>query len=220
MTNQSRIAPKSGLGLPHAIRPHPDARYRLRGTRPADGAPVVLLHGFPYDSALLRRGRAAAGRDGCRVLVPYLRGYGPTRFLSAATPRSGEQAALGNDLLAVHGRARRSAARCWWATTGAGAPPAWSRRCGPSACAGLVSGTGYNIQDIAASVKPAPRPSRSIGSGTSITSTPSAAGRPGREPPRRLPAAVAAVVAELGVRRGDLRGERRRRSTIRISWPS
>src|ERR1700682_5231577 len=66
---------------------------------PEDGAPVILLHGFPYDACTFDEVATALANDGCRVLVPYLRGYGATRFLSAATPRSGEQAALGHDLL-------------------------------------------------------------------------------------------------------------------------
>src|SRR5205814_8405190 len=66
---------------------------------PADGPPVILLHGFPYDPRCFDKVAPPLASDGCRVLVPYLRGYGPTRFLSLDTPRSGEQAALGNDLL-------------------------------------------------------------------------------------------------------------------------
>src|SRR4051812_3646267 len=65
---------------------------------PANGAPVILLHGFPYDGHAYDEVAPPLAQDGCRVLVPWLRGYGPTRFLSAATPRSGEQAALGNDV--------------------------------------------------------------------------------------------------------------------------
>src|SRR6478735_2601595 len=66
---------------------------------PADGPPVILLHGFPYDPRCFDEVAPPLAKDGCRVLVPYIRGYGPTRFLSADTPRSGEQAAFGNDLL-------------------------------------------------------------------------------------------------------------------------
>ena len=64
-----------------------------------DGPLVVLLHGFPYDVRAYD-GVAARLAGSCRVLVPYLRGYGPTRFLSAETLRSGQQAALAADLLA------------------------------------------------------------------------------------------------------------------------
>src|SRR5262245_49659111 len=70
-------------------------------TGPADAEPVILLHGFPYDVRAydeVAQHLAAAGR---RCIVPYVRGYGLTRFLSADTPRSGQQAALGADLLAL-----------------------------------------------------------------------------------------------------------------------
>ena len=65
---------------------------------PADGPPVILLHGFPYDAHAYDEVAPLLAADGNRVLVPWLRGYGPTRFLKTETPRSGEQAALGNDL--------------------------------------------------------------------------------------------------------------------------
>ena len=65
---------------------------------PADGVPVFLMHGFPYDPRTYDEVVAPLVAAGCRTIVPYLRGYGPTRFLAADTPRSGEQAALGNDL--------------------------------------------------------------------------------------------------------------------------
>src|ERR1700722_20867546 len=68
---------------------------------PATGWPVVLLHGFPYDIHAYDEVAPLLAAEGARVIVPYLRAYGPTRFLSASTPRSGEQAALGADLLAL-----------------------------------------------------------------------------------------------------------------------
>src|SRR6516164_10826208 len=66
---------------------------------PAAGPPVVLLHGFPDDVRAYDGIAPPLAAAGWRVLVPYLRGYGPTRFLDARTPRSGQQAALGRDLL-------------------------------------------------------------------------------------------------------------------------
>jgi pimeloyl-ACP methyl ester carboxylesterase len=66
---------------------------------PSDGPPVILLHGFPDDVHAYDGATPPLAALGWRVLVPYLRGYGPTRFLSPETPRSGEQAALGLDLL-------------------------------------------------------------------------------------------------------------------------
>ena len=68
---------------------------------PADGPVAVLLHGFPYDIHSYVDVAPMLAEQGCRVIVPYLRGYGPTRFLDAATMRSGEQAAIGADLMAL-----------------------------------------------------------------------------------------------------------------------
>jgi pimeloyl-ACP methyl ester carboxylesterase len=68
---------------------------------PADGPVVVLLHGFPYDIHSYVDVTPILAARGCRAIVPYLRGYGPTRFLDAATLRSGEQAAVGADLIAL-----------------------------------------------------------------------------------------------------------------------
>lgn len=68
---------------------------------PADGWPVVLLHGFPYDTHAYTQVTPLLVAQGARVITPYLRGFGPTRFLSADTPRSGQQAALGYDLLSL-----------------------------------------------------------------------------------------------------------------------
>ena len=65
---------------------------------PAAGRPVILLHGFPDDVHAYDGVAPPLAARGSRVLVPYLRGYGPTRFLDAGTPRSGQQAALGRDL--------------------------------------------------------------------------------------------------------------------------
>src|SRR5271154_2984449 len=74
-----------------------DLAYEEHG--PADGDPVVLLHGFPYDPRCFDHVAPPLAAEGYRIIVPYLRGYGPTRFLSADTIRSGQQAALGRDLL-------------------------------------------------------------------------------------------------------------------------
>ena len=65
---------------------------------PAGGLPVLLLHGFPYDPRSFDAVVEIVNAAGFRTIVPYLRGYGGTQFLSPDTPRSGEQAALGQDL--------------------------------------------------------------------------------------------------------------------------
>ncbi len=71
--------------------------YRELG--PADGWPIVLSHGFPYDIHAYDEVAPTLAKAGARVIVPYLRGFGPTRFLAADTMRSGQQAALGKDLI-------------------------------------------------------------------------------------------------------------------------
>ncbi len=65
----------------------------------ATGWPVVLLHGFSYDIHAYDEVVPHLAGNGARVIRPYLRGYGPTRFHSTATLRSGQQAALGTDLV-------------------------------------------------------------------------------------------------------------------------
>jgi pimeloyl-ACP methyl ester carboxylesterase len=120
---------------------------------PADGPAVILLHGFPYDPRCYDDVAPALAAEGGRVLVPYLRGYGPTRFRSASTPRSGEQAALGDDLrqfMDALGIGRALLAGYDWGGRAACVVAAlW-----PERVRGLVSCTGYNIQDIAGSIKP------------------------------------------------------------------
>lgn len=120
---------------------------------PANGPPVILLHGFPYDPRCFDEVAPPLAADGCRVLVPYLRGYGPTRFLSDKTPRSGEQAALGHDLRQLMDALRIERATLMgydWGGRAACIVAALS----PERVRGLVSCTGYNIQNIAASAKP------------------------------------------------------------------
>ena len=73
-----------------------DVAYEASG--PAEDLPVLLLHGFPYDVRSFDAAVAIVNAAGFRTIVPWLRGYGGTKFLSADTPRSGEQAALGQDL--------------------------------------------------------------------------------------------------------------------------
>jgi pimeloyl-ACP methyl ester carboxylesterase len=120
---------------------------------PAGGPPVILLHGFPYDPRCFDEVAPPLAAEGCRVLVPYLRGYGPTRFMSADTPRSGEQAALGHDLLQFMDVLKIGRALLmgydWGGRAACIVAALW-----PGRVRALVSGTGYNIQNIAASAKP------------------------------------------------------------------
>ena len=103
---------------------------------PADGPAVLLLHGWPYDIHSYVDVAPLLAAAGYRVIVPYLRGYGTTRFLSDETLRNGQQAALAVDAIALDGRARDRAARSSPASTGEREPPTSSRRSGPSAATG------------------------------------------------------------------------------------
>jgi pimeloyl-ACP methyl ester carboxylesterase len=120
----------------------------------------MLLHGFPYDTHSYVDVAPRLAAQGCRVIVPYLRGYGPTRFRDKATPRSGEQAAMGADLLALMDalRIQRAvfAGYDWGGRAACVAAALW-----PERCAGLVSVNGYLIQDIARAMVPLP-PEREV----------------------------------------------------------
>ena len=100
---------------------------------PADGPVVILLHGWPYDIYSYVDVAPLLAQAGYRVIVPYLRGYGTTRFLSDATPRNGQQAALAVDVDRADGCAQDRDARPSPAAIGARAPPTSSRRSGRSA---------------------------------------------------------------------------------------
>ncbi len=102
-----KVASASGIGSPALALAHLknidagvlNIAYYEAG--PVDGPAVVLLHGFPYDIEAYAEVAPILVAAGCRVIVPYLRGFGPTRFLTAGTLRSGEFAAFGADLLAL-----------------------------------------------------------------------------------------------------------------------
>jgi hypothetical protein len=76
---------------------------------PEAGFPVLLMHGFPYDPRCYDEVVPPLVAAGYRTIVPYLRGFGATRFLAAETPRSGQQAAIGRDSPGPHGRAQLAA---------------------------------------------------------------------------------------------------------------
>jgi len=121
---------------------------------PADGPAVMLMHGFPYDIHAYVDVAPQLAAAGCRVIVPYLRGYGPTRFRDRVTRRSGEQAALGADLMALMDALgiKRAvfAGYDWGGRAGCVCAAVW-----PERCIGLVSVNSYNIQDIAKAMVPA-----------------------------------------------------------------
>jgi len=139
----------------HAIRfattPRMEIAYEEHG-RP-DGQPVILLHGFPYSPRSYDEVAPELAHDGCRVLVPYLRGYGQTRFRSAQTMRSGQQAALAQDLLDLMDALALPQAALMGYDWG-GRAACILAALYPSRVRCLVTGHGYNIHDIAGMALP------------------------------------------------------------------
>ncbi|WP_197074769.1 alpha/beta fold hydrolase [Rhodococcus sp. MEB064] len=131
-----------------------DVAYERHGD-PA-GRTVVLLHGFPYDPRCFDDVARILAKQGFDVVVPYLRGFGPTRFADAEAMRSGEQAALGHDLrdlIAALDLDRPLVAGYDWGGRAACVVAAvW-----PESVSGLLSVSGYLVQDrAAAATTPAP----------------------------------------------------------------
>ena len=120
----------------------------------AAGTPVILLHGFPYDVRAYDDVTNQLLTENCRVLVPYLRGFGPTIFLSPDTIRSGQQAALASDLVAFMEALSIQKALVGGYDWGGRACCIVSALF-PERIIGLVSVAGYNIQNIAAYAEPA-----------------------------------------------------------------
>jgi pimeloyl-ACP methyl ester carboxylesterase len=117
------------------------------------GTPVVLLHGFPYDVRAYDDVAAILAGEGAFVLAPYLRGFGPTRFLDPATMRSGQQAALAQDLLdfldALDIEKAVVAGYDW-----GGRAACIVAALEPDRVAGLVTVNGYNMHNLARSGEP------------------------------------------------------------------
>jgi len=122
---------------------------------PSEGWPCILGHGFPYDAHAYAEAVPLLAEAGARVIVPYLRGYGPTRFLSPDTPRSGEQAVLGADMLALMDALAFERAVLagydWGGRAACIIAALW-----PERVVALVSGNSYNIQNVPHSWEPAP----------------------------------------------------------------
>ena len=146
------------MNLPRVIQAHKridagvlNIAYAESG--PASGPPVFLMHGFPYDIQAYAGVAPILAAEGCRVIVPYLRGYGQTRFLDPMTLRSGEQAALGADLLALMDALQIPQATLagydWGGRAACVVAALW-----PERCTGLVSFNSYNIQNIARALVP------------------------------------------------------------------
>jgi pimeloyl-ACP methyl ester carboxylesterase len=127
--------------------------YEAHG--PRDGAAIVLLHGFPDDVRAWDGVAPPLAAAGHRVLVPYLRGYGPTRFVDPATPRMAQQAALAQDLLDFLdglGVARAALAGYDWG----GRAACIVSILAPERVGALVTIGGYNVQNTVDVSRPAP----------------------------------------------------------------
>jgi pimeloyl-ACP methyl ester carboxylesterase len=122
---------------------------------PASGPSVVLLHGWPYDIHSYVDVAPVLASAGYRVVIPYLRGYGTTRFLSGDTVRNGQQAALAADVIALMDALRIDAAVVagfdWGARTANIVAALW-----PGRCKGMVSVSGYLIGSQEANKVPLP----------------------------------------------------------------
>jgi pimeloyl-ACP methyl ester carboxylesterase len=131
----------------------PTLRIAYLEQGPPDGPAVILLHGWPSDVHDWDEVAAALATKGWRVLVPWLRGFGPTEFRDPATPRSGQQGALGADLrdfMDATGVDRACLAGYDWGGRAACVVAAlW-----PERVRSLLSITGYNIQNIPAAGRP------------------------------------------------------------------
>jgi pimeloyl-ACP methyl ester carboxylesterase len=141
------------VGLDHAQTQTLNIAYEASG--PVSGEAVILLHGFPYDPRAYDEVVPPLVAAGCRTFVPYLRGYGQTRFLDRETPRSGQQAALGKDLLDFMDALDLTQATLvgydWGGRAACVVAALW-----PERVRALVSCAGYNIQNIGLSMHPAP----------------------------------------------------------------
>ena len=121
----------------------------------ASGFPIILLHGFPYDIRSFDGVIAPLVEAGHRVIVPYLRGYGPTSFLDPDAPRMAEQAAIGQDvvdLAAALGINRMALAGFDWGLR-AGCITSILH---PEMVAGFVAMGGYSVQNTVQKEQPAP----------------------------------------------------------------
>lgn len=157
-TGKTVPAVKPGTHPPFAALKQIDAGVLNVGyaeAGPANGPVVLLLHGWPYDIDSFADVAPLLANAGYRVIVPYLRGYGTTRFLSAATPRNGQQAALASDIVALMDALKIEKAVVagydWGARTANILAALW-----PERVKALVSVSGYLIGSREVNKKPLP----------------------------------------------------------------
>jgi pimeloyl-ACP methyl ester carboxylesterase len=151
---RAQSAPAAAFGEIHQVQAN-GLSIGYVDAGPKNGPPVVLLHGWPYDIYAFAEVTPILVAAGHRVLVPYLRGYGSTRFLSADTPRNGQQAVVAVDIVAFMDALKIKQAVIggfdWGARTANIVAALW-----PERCKALVSVSGYLIGSQAANAKPLP----------------------------------------------------------------
>ena len=171
---------------------------------PGTGWPVVLAHGFPYDMHAYAEVAPRLAIAGARVIVPYLRGFGPTRFRSADKMRSGQQAALGQDLIDLLDSLGIPSAILagydWGGCASCVASALWPKR-----VTGLVSYAGYDIIDVERLRRVLPPASELVSWYQHLFQSERGRECPDGASSRVVLHALGAVVPWLALRRGDLR---------------
>jgi pimeloyl-ACP methyl ester carboxylesterase len=175
---------------------------------PPNGQPVVLLHGWPYDIHSYADAAPALADAGYRVVVPFLRGFGTTRFRSADTVRTGQQSALAVDVLdlmdALGIESAIIAGFDWGARSANVVAALWPHR-----CRAMVSVSGYLIGNPKANKTPLPPAAELSWWYQFYFATDRGPGRLRPVPPRLREAHLAHRVTEVELRQRDLRTQRR-----------
>lgn len=126
----------------------PTLHLSYEQTGPDSGQPILLLHGFPYSVRQFDEVRARIAAEGRRIIVPHLRGFGLTLYASDQTFRTGQQAAIGKDVIDLLDGLKIERAAIvgfdWGSRAACVAAALW-----PERVSELVSVGGYSIQDIA-----------------------------------------------------------------------
>ena len=185
---------------------------------PSDGWPVILSHGFPYDVHAYDAVAPMLVEAGARVVTPYTRGFGPTRFVSDATMRSGQQAARGLDIIqfadALDLERPILGGYDWGGNASCVAAALWPERIG-----GLVSYAGYDVIDVGGQRPPSSRPS-SASAGISTSFRRNAAASAWQNIVRLCAGYCGASGPLTGSSMKPPSPGLRPRTTIRISWTS